>query len=126
MKFNLPYPVSVNALYRMNKQTGRLYKTTAGKEYTKAVRLILSAAGIADIMLSGDLVISVTLMLPDTRRRDIDNLNKVLFDALVDARVIEDDEQFIGANLLKLRKGSYEGDPRVEVEIEKADLFATI
>lgn len=40
-----------------------------------------------------DVEVNITLYPPDRRRRDLDNYNKALFDALTNARVWVDDRQ---------------------------------
>lgn len=84
----LPFPVSVNTYYRHNRGITHISKN--GKAFRDAVAT--AAALYGERAPEGRLVIGVDLFPPDKRTRDIDNYGgKSLLDALVHAKVIEDD-----------------------------------
>ena len=123
IRFVLPFPISVNAVYAVNKRNGHLYKTKEAKKYQRNAEKILSITGHADLMFSDDMSISIEMYCPSHRKHDIDNIDKLLFDSIVSARVIEDDDLIVEEYKRKFRFGCYEGEPKVIVELDKAELF---
>ncbi len=94
-----------------------MYLKLQGREYKKAVADIISAAGIKTI--EGRVAVFVRAFMPDKRRRDIMNLEKILSDSLTSAGVWLDDSQI---DDFRIVRGSVEKGGRVEVvitEIEK-------
>lgn len=85
----LPWPPSVNTYWRSFR--GRNILSKAGREYRKAA--VESARGQNIPKLTGRLVVSIWVMPPDRRRRDLDNIPKGILDALTHAEVYEDDSQ---------------------------------
>lgn len=83
---NLPYPPSINRLYRSIK--GRSILSKVGRDYYRDVVPIAEATGINT---RGPYVLIIRAHRPDKRRRDIGNLEKVTSDILVKAGVVEDD-----------------------------------
>ena len=71
-----------------------------GKAYKSRVSQIVSE--MVDLsMITDQVFVRVDLYPPDNRKRDLDNFaGKALFDALVDARVIDDDSQIRGTQAL--------------------------
>ena len=61
-----------------------------------------------DDMLTGELSVSMTFMLPDRRKRDLDNLSKGVLDAM-NGVVFEDDRQVIELHLRKQYSKDYPG-----------------
>lgn len=87
MEFDLPWPPSVNRYYR---HVGpRVLISREGRKYRM---MVVSRLG-GSPKLAGKLKLSGDFYPPDARRRDLDNLLKCLFDALVHAGVMEDDSQ---------------------------------
>lgn len=89
VRYTLPFPPSVNTLFRNLPKGGRV-KTTRYKEW------INKAAGIFDTQphkrIHGDnLELNIMLYRPDKRKRDLDNYLKALLDFLVTTKVIDDD-----------------------------------
>lgn len=110
----LPWPPSVNQMYRMFRN--RLIISKQGREYKKAVAeqiLIQNAAN----ELKGALKVSITAYRPDNRKRDLDNLQKGIFDSLTYAKVWEDDSQVVD---LRIKWGESIGG-YIKVEIESVD-----
>lgn len=91
----LPYPPSVNGYYRSPTKgplAGRTLISEKGRAYRRAIAEMVATIpmGLAKAP-AGRLAMFVRLHPPDRRRRDIDNPNKALLDALMHAGVIEDD-----------------------------------
>jgi crossover junction endodeoxyribonuclease RusA len=82
----LPYPPSVNRLYR--SINGRSILSKVGREYYAKAVPIAEASGIN---LRGPYVLILRAHRPDKRRRDVGNLEKVCSDVLVKSGVVEDD-----------------------------------
>lgn len=83
---HLPYPPSVNRLYR--SINGRSILSKVGREYYAKAVPIAEASGIN---IRGPYVLILRAHRPDKRRRDISNLEKIVSDSLTKAGVIEDD-----------------------------------
>jgi crossover junction endodeoxyribonuclease RusA len=93
--FELPWPPSVNH-YWVHTRNGvrlsdeaRVYKVDVVSAVRKQHARFRRESG----KLKGSLAVRVRLYPPDRRRRDIDNTQKALFDALKDAGVYADDSQ---------------------------------
>ncbi|EED3355280.1 RusA family crossover junction endodeoxyribonuclease [Salmonella enterica subsp. enterica] len=97
MKLVLPFPPSVNTYYRApNKGSlkGKHLISERGRKYRKAVySSVLWAYGGLPRAINIDVEVKIILYPPDNRRRDLDNYNKALFDALTNSHVWEDDQQ---------------------------------
>lgn len=85
VKFMLPYPPSINSYYRMYRN--RMLISKGGREYRKLVGAEL--AGVSPV--PGRVAVEITVMPPDRRRRDLDNVQKALLDSIEHAGIIEDD-----------------------------------
>lgn len=96
MKLVLPFPPSVNTYWRAPNSgplKGRHLISAKGRAYQSA-----ACAAIVEQLRrlpkpSIPAAVDIVLYPPDLRRRDIDNYNKALFDALTHAGVWEDDSQ---------------------------------
>lgn len=97
MKLNLPFPPSVNTYWRAPNKgplKGRHLISAAGRKYqSDACAAIIEQLRRLPKPSSEPASVEVILYPPDVRRRDIDNYNKALFDALTHAGVWEDDSQ---------------------------------
>jgi crossover junction endodeoxyribonuclease RusA len=71
--------------------------------------------------LLGHLVVTLTAFPPDKRRRDLDNLPKVVLDSLTKAGVWKDDSQI---QRLTIQWGGMCPGGDLEVEIEEIDPVA--
>jgi len=98
----LPYPPSVNHY----KKVGRIVKTKSGKLYQQRVNTLQTEKFYFDVYMlykklkpqerpkfddSAIFSVEVYVHPPDDKKRDIDNICKVLIDSLVRAHVIVDD-----------------------------------
>lgn len=88
LQFTLPYPPSVNQLYKTNPRTGRVYLSKAGKDYKKAVKMAIKWK---DKPIDKPIKLKMYKYVPDRRKRDSDNLNKILWDSLTFSGLIKDD-----------------------------------
>jgi crossover junction endodeoxyribonuclease RusA len=88
MRFDLPYPPSINHYWRRGRFS--TYRSADGKAYRGKVVQAVAGEGGA---LAGRLAVRLDLSPPDRRRRDLDNIQKPLLDALQYAGVYLDDSQ---------------------------------
>lgn len=70
---------------------GSHYLSQEALAYRSAVRRALEASRMADRRLEGPYHVQLVLQPPDARGRDGDNLEKVLWDAIVKAGLLVDD-----------------------------------
>jgi len=91
LELELPFPPSVNHYYRHWR--GRTLISREGRRFRQRVVSILAARGLR--MMSRPLEVEVDVYPPDRRRRDIDNVQKSLFDAIQHAGVYRDDSQIV-------------------------------
>lgn len=89
IEFTLPFPPSVNHYWRNFR--GRMVIGARGRAYRKAATDAIADQRVPCDGLGGPLQVELTAHPPDRRRRDLDNLQKALLDAVVAAGVIEDD-----------------------------------
>ena len=87
----LPYPPSVNHYWRHFR--GRTLISRGGRAFRDAVCAALAAAQVRP--LAGHLAVAVEVYPPDRRRRDIDNVQKALLDALEHGGAFRDDSQVV-------------------------------
>lgn len=108
--FELPYPPSVNHYWR--RVGFRTLISRGGRRYRRDVVALLAAGRAAP--LRGRLELVVHVFPPDRRRRDLDNLQKALFDALQHAGVYGDDSQI---DRLDVRRGPVVPGGKVLVQV---------
>ena len=89
IRLELPYPPSVNHYWRMAK--GVVYVSAEGLRFRKVVVAVCKAAGIQPI--TGKLDLHFEVWPPDRIRRDLDNVQKALLDALKHGGCCGDDSQ---------------------------------
>lgn len=99
--FSLPYPPSANRYYRHAR--GFNYISKEGKEYREQVKAIIDLLNL-NINLKCRLSITVYIAPPDSRRRDIDNIGKALFDAITYSGFWCDDSQVDAMKFVRCRK----------------------
>lgn len=85
----LPYPPSVNRLWRTTK-TGGMYSSKEYKDWAKHAEWAI-AAQIKGAGVKGEYALEVVAVKPDKRRRDLGNLEKAISDILQSTGVIEND-----------------------------------
>ncbi|MBQ4315548.1 MAG: RusA family crossover junction endodeoxyribonuclease [Lentisphaeria bacterium] len=85
----LPFPPSVNHYYR---HVGpRVLISREGRNYRERVASLIKAEKLNK--LGGDVELRVQLYPPDRRRRDVDNVLKVLLDTFTIGGLYNDDSQ---------------------------------
>ncbi len=92
----LPWPPSVNhywlqgkPIYKNGRRIVPRYKSDKANMFIKQTK---AAVGIVKSSLKR-IAIEIMAFPPDRRCRDIDNILKAVFDGLVNAKLIKDDEQ---------------------------------
>jgi Holliday junction resolvase RusA-like endonuclease len=111
LELELPYPPSVNHYWR--RVGARTLISRGGRAFRQAVCSILAVRGIRP--LDGPLVVEVAIYPPDKRRRDIDNLQKALLDALAHGGAYHDDSQIAR---LTIERREVVADGKVVVRLE--------
>lgn len=89
LSLELPYPPSINNYFR--KYHNRMVISRGGRLFRTRVCAVLSAAGVTP--MRGALSLKIIAHPPDRRKRDIDNIQKPLLDALEKGRAFENDSQ---------------------------------
>ena len=120
MKLTLPFPPSVNAYWRSPNSgplKGRTLVSAKGREYqSDACAAIIEQLRKLQKPCSAPAAVEIVLFPPDARRRDIDNYNKALFDALTHAGIWEDDSQI---KRMLVEWGPVTQKGKVEITISK-------
>ena len=88
MKFELPYPPSLNSYYRHARSMVLI--SAEGRKYRALIKALLIGRFVP---VKGNVSFKVDVYPPDARRRDLDNLFKCMFDSLTHAGIWEDDSQ---------------------------------
>lgn len=91
LELNLPYPPSINHYWR--RVGARTLISRGGRVFRQAVCSILAAYAVKP--LNGPLAVEVQVHPPDKRRRDVDNVQKALLDALQHGGAYVDDSQIV-------------------------------
>jgi Holliday junction resolvase RusA-like endonuclease len=91
IELELPYPPSVNHYWR--RVGSRTLISRGGRAFRRAVCMILASQEVRP--LQGDLNVEVVVFPPDNRRRDVDNVQKALLDALEHGGMYSDDNQIV-------------------------------
>lgn len=110
-RLTLPWPPTVNTYWRHAR--GRHYISDKGTQYRKDIIQIIQQQHL-NINTTARLKISIIANHPDKRRRDLDNLQKAVFDSLVHAGFMADDEQI---DDFRVRRGSQVKGGSLEVTI---------
>jgi crossover junction endodeoxyribonuclease RusA len=118
----LPFPPSTNQYYRSIRM-GRGVRTLVskrGREYRDAVVGECCVSHLTNTLLGGRLSVTVTLYPPDRRKRDLDNFNKGLLDALTHAGIWGDDSQI---DDLRIVRGPVVKGGHVLVEVRELEVL---
>lgn len=91
VELELPYPPSVNHYWR--RVGARTLISRGGRAFRATVCSLLAAHGMRP--LAGRLDVEVLVHPPDRRRRDIDNVQKALLDAMQHGGAYLDDSQIV-------------------------------
>ena len=98
ISLTLPYPPTVNHYYGRTK-FGGVYIKPKGKTYRREVSVLMANQKLKPI--SGPLKVVIEVFPPDKRKRDSDNLNKALLDALQHGGAYNDDSQIVDLRSIK-------------------------
>jgi Holliday junction resolvase RusA-like endonuclease len=93
----LPYPPSINHYWR--RVGARTLISREGRRFRRRVVAILAARRVEP--LTGPLAVEVEVHPPDDRRRDVDNVQKSLLDALQHGGAYADDSQIVRLAIAK-------------------------
>ena len=93
----LPYPPSINHYWR--RVGPRTLISREGRRFRERVVAILAARRTEPLV--GHLEVDIEIHPPDNRRRDIDNVQKALLDALQHGGAYEDDSQIVRLAIVK-------------------------
>lgn len=110
LKLILPFPPSVNSAYRsiVRGKFATVIISEKGRDYIKKVANKILIAGSPKL---GDarLKVRVDVYPPDRRKRDLGNLDKLLFDSLQKAGVFDDDSQIDDQRFVRkeIKKGGF-------------------
>ncbi len=116
--YELPYPPSVNHYWR---HVGwRTLISREGRRFRKEVVALLAAQRARP--LNGRLVVRVTVHPPDERRRDLDNVQKALLDALQRGGALHDDSQI---DELVIKRGAVIPNGKTIVQIMETSANGT-
>lgn len=97
IELELPFPPSVNHYYR--RVGPRTLISREGRRFREKVCALLAVAGVRP--LTGTLRVEIDVYPPDRRRRDLDNLQKGLLDALEHGGAYRDDSQIVKLAITK-------------------------
>lgn len=118
MKFILPFPPSVNTYWRSPNKgpaKGKHLVSAAGRKFKHAVlSAIIDQLRAIPKPSTAPAAVEIILYPPDYRRRDLDNYNKALLDALTYAGIWEDDNQ---VKRMAIEWGEIVKGGRVEITI---------
>ena len=90
IRLQLPWPPSVNSAYRVFRSS--VYKTQQAKDYTKEVCALVKAKKVKGLG-KARVRVAIQAYPPDRRKRDLDNIQKILLDSLEQAGLFDDDSQ---------------------------------
>jgi crossover junction endodeoxyribonuclease RusA len=99
IKLTLPWPPSIN--HAKHFWRGRVVTSKAAVAYRKAVAEEVLQNHRAKSLGSARLEVHIQAFPPDRHRRDLDNIQKVLLDALQAAGLFDDDEQIDYLSILR-------------------------
>jgi Holliday junction resolvase RusA-like endonuclease len=113
LELELPYPPSINHYWR--RVGPRTLISREGRRFRQNVLAILAALDVRP--MEGRLDVQVEVFPPDNRRRDVDNVQKALLDALQHGGAYADDSQIVR---LAIEKGEPVEGGKTIVRIRRA------
>ena len=117
MILTLPYPPSINHYWR--RVGPRTLISREGRTFRKNVCALLGGGGPRKPPAGGRIALAMDAFPPDRRRRDLDNIQKPVLDALEHAGVYEDDSQI---DLLITRRCEPAKGGRLDIRIDELPL----
>lgn len=110
-KLCVPYPPVSGNHYIGTTKTGRRFVTAKATEYRALIKSIINKPP----RLAGPVAVRLDTWTPDNRKRDLDNIEKVLFDALTLAGLWIDDSQIIDKHHVRHGKDK---PGRIEIDVQ--------
>lgn len=107
IRLELPWPPSVNHYWRFGR--GHFHISSEGRAYKLMVAGIIATAGIRPF--SGNVRVTLDAHPPDRRRRDLDNLEKAVFDACAVRRGFATGLYFDDVQVKRKESTMWEYDP---------------
>ncbi len=117
MIFTLPWPPSINHYWR--RVGPRTLISREGRTFRRNVCALLGGGGPRKPPSGGRIALAMDAFPPDRRRRDLDNIQKPVLDALEHAGIYEDDSQI---DLLLTRRGELVKAGRLDVRVDELPL----
>lgn len=111
----LPWPPSVNRYWRTFR--GRMILSRAVRAYRDVAALAIAESGAERV--PGEVSVRITVVPPDRRRRDIDNLLKATLDALTHGGIIDDDSRIASIMIHRVRPAARREDAYLGVEVRR-------
>lgn len=94
IRFELPWPPSVNDYWRSSHVARRVHRTEEAKSYATRAALRMLEQRVPRLGLDSAIQVTVVVRPPcASRRRDLDNVLKATLDALVAYRLVSDDSR---------------------------------
>ena len=100
LTIHLPYPPSGNHMWK-HTRSGKHYLTDQARSYYEHVSMLVRYEKGASVEYAGRLAVTCYIYPPDNRRRDLDNVWKVISDGLTKAGVWLDDTQIDHLTLIR-------------------------
>jgi crossover junction endodeoxyribonuclease RusA len=117
MVLSIPYPPSINHYWR--RVGPRTLISREGRTFRRNVCALLGGGGPRKPPSGGRIALAMDAFPPDRRRRDLDNIQKPVLDALEHAGIYEDDSQI---DLLLTRRRDVVAGGRLDVQVDELPL----
>lgn len=111
----LPWAVLATVNDRVNRVGDRLRLTTRYRQAKEAARALVASQTRDAPLLTGPVEVRLRFWVPDQRRRDPDNLLKLIHDSMTG--IVFDDDWQIRRQVWEVA-GVDRASPRVEIEVE--------
>lgn len=111
----LPWAVLATVNDRVNRVGDRLRLTTRYRQAKEAARALVASQTRDAPLLTGPVEVRLRFWLPDQKRRDPDNLLKLIHDAM--SGIVYHDDHQIRRQVWEVA-GVDRASPRVEIEVE--------
>ena len=117
IEMDLPWPPSLNRAYRHVQ--GRVLLSSDGRAYKKKVKRLFEESSVIPFGVDDRLAVTMYAFPPDRRARDLDNLFKLVFDAM-QPLPIPDDSQI---DVITMARGGVKPGGVLMVRIELAESY---
>lgn len=125
IKFSLPWPPVNNTYYR--HVGNRVLISKDGRRYIKSVGDEMLLAGLAGRMIDHRVSMTIVYFEPDRRVRDVDGLQKAMFDSLTKCGFWTDDSLVRWPEIVMIDKDNHQfKGGRVFISVKKFDKNAAL